>query len=616
MKNKKWITKKLMVIILSAIVGLATPLSITMSVAASETSDTSTDTENKEIPPTGEMPDGNGGPGGTPPSGEKPEGTPPEKPEGDSNADSGSMPGGAPGGGADTQSFDFSGSYAGVLIADNEEVTSDGETYSSETADENVALTQNGGTLTITGGTLNKSGSDENGDNCNFYGLNSIVLSVGEDSMTYIDATDMTADGTGSNGIFATDSGTVYANGSSISTTADNSRGLDATYDGTIIANDMTIDTKGEHCAGVATDRGGGNVSVTNSTINTAGSGSPILYSTGDIQAKNITGTATGSQLAAMEGYNTIMIYDSDLTSTKTGASASDKVANGVLIYQSTSGDADTSTGEGAVFNAVDSTLKSAIEEGAFFYVTNTSGDIVLKNTTLDFDSTKAELLKIEGNDTNNWGTPGKNGGNIVFTAYNETLTGDITVDTISSLDFYLLDGSTYTGNMEITENENGSTSESPIIVNIEKGASWVVTADTTISGLNAEDGATIVDSEGKTVTIVAGGETVVSGDSELTVTVTGEYTNTVTTDQHNELSEEYIDRSDFDSYYGTSTSFTASTNANEQEETATATEPAEASEQEVVSEEKGKNLPLIAGGVIVAAALIGGGCYIIKKKK
>ncbi len=524
---------------------------------------------------TSESTTGSDSDGGTPPelpSGEAPSdggttengGTPPEKPEGESS-ESGEAPSGeAPsgdgsfGGGANTTTFDYSGSYSGALTADGEEVSSDGETVSTETVDENAALAENGGTLTITNDTLTKSGSDEDGDSCNFYGVNSILLSVGEDSMAYVSDTSLSADSTGSNAIFATDSGTVYANNVTIETSESNSRGLDATYGGTIVANLMDIATVGEHCASIATDRGGGSISVTNSTLSTAGSGSPLLYSTGDIQVSNVEGTATGSQIAGMEGLNTILIYNSDLESTITSATASDPIANGVIIYQSTSGDAETTTGDRATFNAVDSTLTSSIESGAMFYVTNTSANIVLSGTTLDFDSENVNLLQVEGNDSNSWGTAGSNGGTVTFTAYGETLSGDVSVDTISALDFYLLDGTTYTGAFTITENSvNTNATDSPITVNVSSDSTWVVTEDTTISALNAEDGATIVDESGKTVTIVANGETVVSGDSSITVTVSGDYSTTVTTDENNELSDSYIDRTSFDDYYGTSTGFT-----------------------------------------------------------
>ena len=130
-------------------------------------------------------------------------------------------------------------------------------------------------------------------------------------------------------------------------------------------------------------------------------------------------------------------------------------------------------------------------------------------------------------------------------------------MDTISSLDLYLLNGSTYTGAMTIEDNDAAtSTTDSPITVNLDGTSTWVVTADTTISNLNAEDGARIVDADGKTVTIVADGKTVVQGDSDLTVTVIGSYSTTVNTDSASEETTDYIDRSGFDSTFGTSTDF------------------------------------------------------------
>lgn len=493
----------------------------------------------------------------------KSEGTAPGAP---GDAPSGDMPGGnppvgegggQPGGGADTMTYDYTGDLSGALSADGEAVSSDGETTESTEADVNAALAQNGGTLTITNGTLTKSGDDTNGDNCNFYGLNSIVLSVGSDSKVLLSGSTLSADSEGSNAIFATDSGTVYAYQDTIHTTAGNARGLDATYGGTVLADSMDITTEGDHCAALATDRGGGNISVTNSELNTEGSGSPLLYSTGDIEVKNVTGTASGSQIAGMEGYNTILIRNSDLTSTIATKTASDPVANGVIIYQSTSGDAESSTGETAAFQAVDSQLTSSIEEGSMFYVTNTTANIYLKNTGVNFDSDKAALLTIEGNNANNWGTEGENGGTVTFTADSETLSGDITVDTISSLDLYLLDGTTYTGAMTIKENEAAAAaSDNPITVNVDGTSTWIVTEDTAVSNLNAAEGAKIVDEDGNTVTIVADGKTVVEGTGEITVTVTGSYSASVAAGTANEEKTDYIDRSGFDSTYGTSTDF------------------------------------------------------------
>lgn len=301
-----------------------------------------------------------------------------------------------------------------------------------------------------------------------YSGTNPVSLTVGEDSTTVIDGTDITASSSGSNGVFATDSGTALVNDTSIETMADNSRGLDATYGGTILANKITADTQGGHSAIVATDRGGGSISLADVTLSTAGSGSPLLYSTGDIQVNNVSGTSSGSQIAGMEGLNTIPIKDSTLESTVTGKTASDPIANGIIIYQSTSGDAEASTGEHATFQSVDSTLSSAIGSGSMFYFTNTTADVVLQNNTeLDFDT----------------------------------------------------DAATLTDNAAAGSG-TGTASDATITVNVDGTSTWVVTKDTTISALNVASGG----GDGNTVTIVANGKTVVSGSGDVTVTVTGSY--------------------------------------------------------------------------------------------
>ena len=298
-----------------------------------------------------------------------------------------------------------------------------------------------------------------------------------------------------------------------------------------------------------------------------------------------------------------------------------------MIIYQSTSGDADTSTGERAQFQAVDSTLHSKIESGAMFYVTNTSADILLSGTTLDFDSTKVKLLQIEGNDANNWGRAGANGADVSFTGLGETLTGDISVDSISSLDLYLLDGTSYTGQIQSVANA-GSTADASaatITVNLDQDSTWVVTGDTTVFALNAEDGAQIVDEDGKTVTIIADGTTVVKGDSDRTVTVTGSYSQTVTTSDANEISATTIDRSDFDSYYGTDTTFgidgrSASTTAEDKADASALESPANtqlvpSTEAAAETSTEQSTAPWAVAGVIIIAALAGITTYLRKRK-
>ena len=562
--------------------------------------------ENDNQPPSSDS--------GTPP--EKPDGessdgqTPPDMPSGENGEGQTHPDGQGPqgGGGANTQTFDYSGSYSGTLTASGSENSSSGESLEATESDQNVALAQDGGTLTIDNDTLTKSGDDTNGDNCNFYGLNSIALTVGSDSLTKISNSTLNATSEGSNGIFATDNGTVYANNDTISTTAGNSRGLDATYGGTIIANQMTISTQGDHSASIATDRGGGNVSVTNSELSTAGSGSPLLYSTGDVEVDNVTGTATGSQIAGMEGLNKIYIYNSQLSSTNNAISGSDPIKNGVIIYQSTSGDADTSASEKARFEASNSILSTTIDSGSMFYVTNTDANVVLSSTLLSFDSDNVNLLQVEGNDSNGWGSAGSNGATLKFTGLSETMNGNITVDSISSADIYLLEQTTYTGATSITQNANSSTSaDSNITMNISSDSKWVVTADSTVTNLNVEEGGKIVDADGKTVTIVNNGKTIVEGTSAYTVTVEGTYSTEFTTDEDNTLSTEYIDRSGFDSTYNLSTIF--NTNSTEATPLATTTSSS------TTTEETNNTLVYVGAG-IATIVIVGAIAYFFLKKK
>ena len=173
------------------------------------------------------------------------------------------------------------------------------------------------------------------------------------------------------------------------------------------------------------------------------------------------------------------------------------------------------------------------------FYVTNTKANIYLNNTKLDFDTSKANLLTVAGNDSNNWGQSGSNGGTVTFTAKKQTLKGNISVDDMSSLDLYLLKNTSYTGSI------SGSAD-----VSVDKTSKWVVTDDTTVNNLAVAKGTKIIDSKGKTVSIVANSKTVVKGDSSLTLTVTGNYSTTVTTTSINNAITSTIDTTSFEAYY------------------------------------------------------------------
>ena len=265
-----------------------------------------------------------------------------------------------------------------------------------------------------------------------------------------------------------------------ITTHSDKSRGLDATYKGKINAENIIINTDGQSCAALATDRGEGEVHVKNSEINTgvsktSGRGSPLIYSTGNITIDNTKGTSYVSQIACIEGKNSIGVTNSDLTGYSEGnRKDGDNYVDlgGIFIYQSMSGDADVGT---SLFTAKDSKLtipqeSSVYKEAPMFHVTNTACVIDLKNTEFSFGS--GTFLEVSSQ--NQWGTTGSNGGNAELNTDNEKIDGNVIVDNISSLNW----------TMKNTEFKGAVNSTGNTTVNVADGSTWTLTGDSSISSL------------------------------------------------------------------------------------------------------------------------------------
>ena len=331
-------------------------------------------------------------------------------------------------------SYDYS-SYSCTSINEN----LSGKTLSSTNSDQSVVyITQSG--INIINSNLNKaSGDSSNTENSEFYGVNAAVL-VNGGGLTMTDGTITTA-AKGANAICATNNGKVTISGTIITSTGSGSaRGLHATYGGKIEANKVNISTKGGSCATLATDRGEGTVTCTECTLSTAGAGSPLIYSTGDITISKTTGTATGAQAVVIEGKNTATIKES--SNLKCNAMPNRKTVDqcGVMLYQSMSGDAASGT---STFNCDKSTIEiqsssSVYSSAPMFFITNTQAKINLEECTFKYGS--GVFLKAAG--TSEWGSSGANGGVVTLTLTNQDIEGDIIVDSISTLTINLVGSS------------------------------------------------------------------------------------------------------------------------------------------------------------------------------
>lgn len=377
----------------------------------------------------------------------------------------------------------------GSPIANNTTSTATGATTITSTksvnnatstkSDESAVLVKNGGKATITG-KMKKSGDASSTESSEFNGVNAAVLVQKNGTATIKNATIKTT-GKASNAVFATGtSSKITISDSTITTTGSSGgRGLDATYGGTIIGHNLKVTTQGASSASLATDRGEGTVSVSNSTLETNGKGSPVIYSTGKITLTNSKGTANGSQNVVVEGKNSATITNSTLSAS--GVGNRNNVDNaGVMLYQSMSGDAGHGT---ATFTSTNSTLSiqstsSVYKSAPMFFITNTSAVVNLKNTKLNFGS--GILMSIKG--TSEWGTSGSNGGTVTLNANNQTLTGAITLDKLSTLTLNLKNGSTYTG--KINTNQKAKS----VKIVLDASSKITLTGDTYVSNLEDAD--------------------------------------------------------------------------------------------------------------------------------
>lgn len=325
------------------------------------------------------------------------------------------------------KSIDLNGAY----VIDGVDAVITGGTYETAESDTNVFLVINGGNLTISNAEIIKSGdagendserSSDVSDDYNFYGINSVVLCVGENSSVAMTDCIITSKSSGANAVFATDGAQIDVSNVQITTSGNSSRGVYATYEGIINADHIDISTNGAHCAPIATDRGGGYVTVSNSTVASCGDGSPCVYSTGEIVVENVVGTADGAQACVIEGKNSITMTNCTFTSTNAN--------NGAMLYQSMSGDA---------------------ADGAMFYITNTNSVINL-NGSNTLTITSGQLANAA---TGRWGNDGSNGGSLTLNSYDD-LTESIDVDDISSIVVNLIDGAVLTGSTsgDVTVNE------------------------------------------------------------------------------------------------------------------------------------------------------------------
>ena len=133
-------------------------------------------------------------------------------------------------------------------------------------------------------------------------------------------------------------------------------------------------------------------------------------------------------------------------------------------------------------FTATDSTLSLSSDSDVYktapmFFITNTDAVINLKNTKLSYGSG----VLISAKATDEWGNSGSNGGNVTLNAENQTLTGNIEADSISTVAINLTN-STYEGTI------NADKSAKEVSLKLDKTSKIKLTGDSYVTSLDNAD--------------------------------------------------------------------------------------------------------------------------------
>ena len=237
----------------------------------------------------------------------------------------------------------------------------------------------------------------------------------------------------------------------------------------------MNISTTGASAAAIATDRGGGTISVSGGTMNTSGYESPAIYSTGVVKVSGARMSATGAEAAVVEGGNSIAVANTTLQAAQ---------QHGVMLYNSMSGDANAGTG---TFTMDGGSLTATA--GPAFYVTNTKAVIALRGGA-SVSAVSGTLVKADKNGT---GSGNTGPGTVTLALAGETLTGNLLTEGTGTITASLQNGTTLTGVIN------------KAAVTLDSTSTWKVTGNSALTSLSDPSGIT-----GSSITnIIGNGHTV-----------------------------------------------------------------------------------------------------------
>lgn len=343
-----------------------------------------------------------------------------------------------------------------------------GKTFTGTGNEENVIQVL-GGTFTMTDCKIQKlGGNTQGGDGSSFYGTNS-ALCTNTGGTINMNGGTIDTDARGANAAVAY-GGTINISDVVIRNKQDMSRGIHATGGGVINAKNLDIRTEGTSSSVIATDRGGGTVTVDGGKYWTCGLHSAVAYSTGDITLNGCWGESTQGEIGVIEGNNTLTFNNCDITSGNT--------KRALMILQSGSGDAEGYNGKITINGG-----KMTVKESATPFCevpTRMTGTLTL--TDVEITNPSKVLMYVDYN--TQWRTQGGTGNLILSTNKKWSYEGDVKADETGSINVTVDKNVTWTGAL----NPDNKAKEASITLN----GTWEMTSDSYVHSITKGKGAVI----------------------------------------------------------------------------------------------------------------------------
>ena len=340
------------------------------------------------------------------------------------------------------------------LVAINTFDKSDAElslqAYKSSMKDTSLVIVKDNSNVSFRNSTLEKyEGGSSNCEYSRLYGLNALFLNKAG-SNTLLSTITMTSEEkcaiplvvTGEKSVVTIEDSKIFTKSSK------DTLGISTTYGGEVLANNITVLTKGKNSPALYVLEDS-SIDIKNSLLETGAYKSPIMYTKGKVNLKNVTGTSNQDKILYLDNEGDVTIESSSFLTGGRGDNI--KSSSAIDI-----------TGKNNL-NILESTINISnkslyFDVASIFCIHDADTNINLNNLTFNMNSNtfinaKDSKIKME--------------------IKNSTITGDINLDN-SNIELKLV-ATNYTGNID------------NVSLELDKDSTLTLTKDTTLKSLKNE---------------------------------------------------------------------------------------------------------------------------------